>query len=168
MTDVRSQYGRVPLDAVQLLRAQVDEVHTRLETTFGDWLRDLEPSWPPPGSQPVAVFIHAATVEDIAVQTLLRGVGPLFATSWAGRGPAQYSTTNLAPVRQYARDVFAATHAYLAALSSDAASQEVDLSRLELGRPTVGWVVSRFVVLELAQLCGELVGAVQVSKAAGY
>jgi hypothetical protein len=167
MTEERSQRGQAPLDAVQLLRDQVDEVHTRLEAIFGDWLRELGPSSPPQGSQPVAIFIHAATVEDIAVQTLLRDSAPLFATDWAGRGPAQYSTTNLAPVREYARDVFARTNAYLTALSPIGANREVDLSRLEHGRPTVGWVVGRFVVLELAQLSGELVAAVQVSKAAG-
>jgi hypothetical protein len=52
----------------------------------------------------------------------------------------------------------------MAELTAEAASGTVDLSRLDLGHPTVAWVVSKFVVLELAQLCGELISAVQASK----
>jgi hypothetical protein len=167
MAGEHSEDGRIPLDAVALLRAQPDEVHRRLETPFTEWLRELLPSAPPPRSQPVGVFIHAATVEDIAVHTLLLGAAPLFATVWAGRGPSQYSTLNLAPILSYAHDVFAVTDAYLAGLSVSAISDRVDLSRLNLGYPTVGWVVSQFVILELAQMSGELVSAVQAARTAG-
>jgi len=168
MTDEESGHDRVGLDVVSLLRAQVDEVHARLEHGFGEWLQGLAQSTPPPGSQPVAVFVHAATVEDIAVQTILRGVGTLFSTEWAGRGPAQYTTADLQPVRDYARAVFAATNAYLAGMTVEAANQPVDLSHLDMGHPSVSWVISRFVILELAELTGELVSAAQASKAAGF
>jgi hypothetical protein len=75
---------------------------------------------------------------------------------WAGEGPARYSTTDLVPLRAYAQQVFAATDAYLAGLAPHEASQTVDLTRLGQGRPTVAWVVSKFVVLELAKIYGEL------------
>jgi hypothetical protein len=166
MAGEHAHSSQTPLEAAWLLRAQLGEVHRRLETSFTDWLQDLAPSAPPPRSQPVGVFIHAVTVEDTAVHTLLFGTPPLFATAWAGRGPAQYSTLDLAPIVSYARDVFRTTEAYLAGLSPAAVGETVDLSRLNLGHPTVGWVISRFIVLELAQMTGELISAVQADRAA--
>jgi hypothetical protein len=164
MTVEHPAQGRQTLDAVTLLRSQVKEVHRALDVSFADFLKVLAPGSPPTGSPPVAVYVHAATVEDIAIHTLLRGVEPLFATRWAGAGPSRYSTDDLAPVQRYAQDVFASTDSYMAELTPGAASLTVDLSRLELGYPTVAWVVSKFVVLELAQLCGELISAVQASR----
>jgi hypothetical protein len=152
------------LDAVTLLRSQVQEVHRALDVCFTDFLQSMAPASPPTGSQPVAVYVHAATVEDIAIHTLLRGVEPLFATRWAGAGPSRYSTEDLGPIQRYAKDVFASTDSYMADLTADAASAPVDLSRLDLGHPTAAWVVSKFVILELAQLCGELISAVQASR----
>jgi hypothetical protein len=167
MADERSGQGPQPLDAISLLRVQAEEVHRKLDTSFTEWLGGLPLASRPPRSEPVEVYVHAATIEDIAINALLLGVAPLFATEWAGRGPALYSTLELAPIQEYARQVFAATEAYLAALTPSMANDIVDLSRLGLGFPSVGWVVSRFVILELAQLTGELAAAVQASKAAG-
>jgi hypothetical protein len=144
------------LQGVPLLKEQVREVHRDLDRCLDDWLRAIGPAAPPTGSRPVALYVHAAIVEDIAIQTLLRGVPPLFATTWLGQGPARYSTDDLEPTRGYVRDVFASTDAYLTALSPHAAARTVDLSRIDLGHPTVGWVVSRFVILELARIYGEL------------
>jgi len=157
----QSQHGHAPhtRDAIRLLQAQVREVHRELDDYLSEWLRKLGSDPAPRNSHPVALYVHAATVEDITIQTLLSNASPLFATTWAGRGPARYSTTDLGPIRRYAQDVFAATDTYLTALTPDGASRTVDLSRIKLGRPTVAWVVSRFVVLELAQIYGELIGS---------
>ena len=115
---------------------------------------------PHTGSRIVALYVHAATVEDITIHSLLRRVAAVYETDWAGKGPAHYSTADLVPLRAYAQQVFAATDAYLAGLAPDEASQTVDLTRLGQGRPTVAWVVSKFVVLQLAQIYGELTSAV--------
>jgi hypothetical protein len=149
------------LDAARLLRAQVREVHQELDEGLTDWLRGLAPAAPPPGSRVVALYVHAATVEDVTIQSLLRQVTPIYEMDWAGRGPGLYSPADIVPLRAYAQQVFAATDAYLAGLSPDAASQTVDLTRLGQGRPTIAWVVSKFVVLQLAQIFGELASAVQ-------
>jgi hypothetical protein len=144
------------LDAAGLLRAQVREVHRELNAGLTEWLRAVAPAAPPVGSRVVALYLHAATVEDVTIHSLLRGVTPLHASDWAGQGPANYSTADLVPLRAYAQQVFAATDAYLARLGPDEASHPVDLTRLGQGRPTVAWVVSKFVVLQLAQIYGEL------------
>jgi hypothetical protein len=150
-------------DAVGLLRAQVTEIHRALDDTFTEWLRSLAPAAPPRGSLVVSLYLHAATVEDVTVQSLLRRIAPVYETGWAGKGPARYSTTDLVPLRAYAQEVFAATDAYLGGLAPEAAMQAIDLSRLGQGKPTVAWVVSKFVVLQLAQICGELTSAAQRS-----
>jgi len=149
------------IDAAGLLRAQVQEVHRGLEDGLAEWLRVLGPAAPPRRSRVVALYVHAATVEDVTIHSLLHRLAPVYETDWAGKGPALYSTADLVPLRAYAEQVFAATDAYLAGLAPDEASQRVDLSRLGLGQPTVAWVVSKFVVLQLAQICGELTSAVQ-------
>jgi hypothetical protein len=156
------QLGHVPhgLDAVALLRAQVQEVHRELDEGLTEWLRALAPFAPPTGSRVVALYVHAATTEDVTIQSLLRRVAPIYETAWAGKGPAHYSTADLVPLRAYAQQVFAATDAYLAGLAPDEVNAVVDLSRLDQGQPTVAWVVSKFIVLQLAQIYGELTCAV--------
>ena len=150
-----------PIDAAGLLRAQVQEVHAELDSYFSKWLCSLDPAAPAPGSLAVALYVHAATAEDVTVQALLRKRAPIYQTDWAGKGPARYSTADLEPVRAYATQVFAATDAYLAGLSTSGLSQRVDLSRHGLSTPTVAWVVSKFVVLQLARICGEFTHTVQ-------
>jgi hypothetical protein len=150
-----------PIDAAGLLRAQVQEVHAELDSYLSKWLCSIAPAAPAPGSLAIALYVHAATAEDVTVQSLLRKRAPLFQTDWVGKGPARYSTADLGPVRAYAQQVFAATDAYLAELTASALSQKVDMSRHGLGTPTVAWVVSKFLVLQLARICGEFTHTVQ-------
>src|SRR6185503_19108581 len=114
------QQGRlhVGLNAAELLHAQVQEVHRELEERFNRWLLELAPAAPPKGSRAVELYVHAATVEDVTIHSLLRNVAPLYETDWAGTGPAHYSTPDLAPLLAYERQVFAATDVYLAGLSA--------------------------------------------------
>ncbi|MGI9149362.1 MAG: hypothetical protein ACR2IK_22905 [Chloroflexota bacterium] len=149
------------VDASELLRAQVREIHHQLDEGLTEWLRALAAGAPPAASRVVALYVHAATVEDITIHSLLRQVSPVYATSWAGTGPGHYSTADLMPLRAYAQQVFEATDVYLAELSPDEANQTIDLSWLGQGRPTRAWVVSKFVVLELAKIYGELTSALQ-------
>jgi hypothetical protein len=151
------------LDAAGLLRAQLQEVHRNLDDALADWLRAQAPTGPPTASRVVALYLHAATVEDVTVHSLLQGIAPVFETVWAGKGPAHYSLAELAPLRAYVQQVFAATDAYLARLGPEEASQNLDLSRFGQGQPTVAWIMSKFVVLQLAQIYGELTSAVQYS-----
>jgi hypothetical protein len=165
----RQQRGHLEhgLDAAGLLRVQVREVHRELDEGLNEWLRALGLAPPPTGSRVVALYLHAATVEDVTIHSLLRGVTPLYASDWAGKGPANYSTADLVPLRAYAQQVFAATDAYLAGLAPHEASQTIDLTRLGQGRPTVAWVVGKFVVLQLAQIFGELTSALESRPRSG-
>jgi hypothetical protein len=155
MTFKQSQ-KRDRTQSVALLNIKVRQIHHELDGCLDDWLRTSNPASRPTGSRPVALYVHAAVVEDIAIQTLLRSVPPLFETSGIGSGPGHYTTMDLAPIRRYVQHVFKATEAFLTTLSPDAAAQTVDLSGINLGHPTVAWVLSRFVILELRGIYVEL------------
>jgi hypothetical protein len=155
-------------DVPALLRVQVQEVHRQLDSYLATWLRALAPGSATRGSPVPALYLHGATVEDVAIHTLLRGEPPLFSATWAGTGTARFAPVDVEPIRSYAQEVYAATDAYLAALTLGDASRRIDLSRLDLGRPTVAWVISHFVVLELAHLGGELMAATNIPGASDH
>jgi hypothetical protein len=90
------------LDVAGLLRTQVREIHRELDEHLMQWLCAASTAAPRMGSHVLALYVHAATVEDIAIQSLLRGVAPVYETDWAGKGPAHYSVANVAPLRAYA------------------------------------------------------------------
>src|SRR5258708_4918659 len=85
------------VDAAGLLRAQLQEIHRELDDGLTAFLRGLAPAAPPSSALPLRLYVHAATVEDVTIQSLLRQVAPVYETDWAGKGPAGYSTTDLAP-----------------------------------------------------------------------
>ena len=105
-----------------------------------------------PWSPPVRLYLHALCVEDITIQSVLRGCAPLFISFW----PNLYGPADSAAVRQYARAVHASTDAYLAGLPSEGLSTIVDLGTLGLGQRTVMWVTRRFVVQELERISREM------------
>src|SRR5207247_10791551 len=98
---------RPPIQSSVLLRSQVQEVHAELDGYLWMWLGDSAPAAPAPGSLAVALYVHAATVEDVTVQSLLRRRAPMYQMEWAGAGPARYSTADLEPLRGCAQAVFA-------------------------------------------------------------
>jgi hypothetical protein len=156
------------LDVPAFLRAQVREVHKELDTYLTAWVDAAGVGTKARGSPVLALYLHGATVEDVAIHTLLLKEPPLFSTSWAGAGTARYAPVDVEPIRVYAQEVFAATDAYLSNLTLDAASRRVDLSRLHMGQPSVAWVVSHFVVLELSHLAGELMSAAHIQGATDH
>jgi hypothetical protein len=81
------------------------------------------------------------------VHVLLRQVPPLFADS-EQRSAAFQAQPGSAAFGRYTRDVFAATDRYLAELTLEALRQRVDLSRVGLGKPTIGRVITRFVLVD--------------------
>src|ERR1700738_4953167 len=115
------------LDVPAFLRAQVREVHLQLDGYLSAWVADLGPASTTRGSPVPALYLHGATVEDVAIHTLLLKTDTLFSTAWSGTGMARFAPVDVAPIRTYAQAVYAATDAYLATLTIDAASRRIDL-----------------------------------------
>jgi hypothetical protein len=135
-----------------LVRQQVRQCHTNLDESAAGWLRKthFSSAWP----VPVRLYVHALLIEDITVQSVLRGNAPLF--TWLWPGPA--GPVASAMLSQYARAVHGSADAYLARLTPDDWGQVLDLSKLGLGQRTVAWVIRRFVLLELEQLARAIAG----------
>jgi hypothetical protein len=137
---------------VALLREQLRVSHTALDASAARWLRKLPSS--PPWPRPVRLYLHALSVEDFTIQSVLREEVPLCLSLWQNLD----SPADVAALRQYARAVHAATDDYLAELPADGLRRMVDLSKLGLGRRTVLWIARRFVVQELGAICREIAG----------
>jgi hypothetical protein len=99
-----------------------------------------------------AIRAHAVCVEDATVHVLIRNLCPLFASPRHEVAIRQWQLGSEA-FDEYQREVFAAAEAFLRDLSAEAIHERLDLTQMGLGRPTVGWVIARFVVRELARVC---------------
>lgn len=170
------------MDAVALLRAQYEGAYGWLEATLGE-ISSEQAHWPPPGkANPiVAVYAHVLTGQDHAINGMLKGGQPLFATAWAGRTglseppPPGLSwaewgravRADLGALREYARAVYAATDAYLASLTSADLDRPFDLSCWDMGQQTVA-VVLEMMLQEVSSHAGEIACLKGLQGVQGY
>ncbi|HMA33584.1 MAG TPA: DinB family protein [Chloroflexia bacterium] len=175
------------MDAVTLLRQQLQTAHEFMEGTMAD-VTPEQAHWPPPGvANPLgATYLHAVAAEDGIIHGMLQHTAPLLATSWAGRtgasepmpvpgpdweqyGPwARRVRVDLAATRAYAQAVYAASDAYLASLTAEALDQPLDLSGVGMGTTDRGWVLSNLVVGHVHDLMGEISCLKGLQGARGY
>ena len=110
-------------------------------------------SKPTDESEILSLYVHALCVEDITVNLLLRASSPLFTSVWiAGR----LAPWDLVSIQAYAEVVYAATDVLLERLTPATLRMAIDLSNAGLGRPDATWILNRFVLWEIALICGEL------------
>lgn len=163
------------MDAVSLLRTQLQYAHEWLEATIADTTEE-QAHWTPPGvANPLgATYAHAVVAEDMIVSGMLKQSAPLCASAWAGKtglsepmpapGPewANYGPwtrrvqIDLPALREYAQAVYASTDAYLASLAPADLDQVIDLTNFGFGPVNVGWIISRLVIGHLDNECGEI------------
>lgn len=151
------------------LHEQVQLAHGFLETTMED-VTSEQAHWAPPGTaNPLgATYVHAIASEDLAIHLALQGKEPLYSSTWTektGVSEIQPLSTaewarrvkvDLPALRSYARAVHADTDAYLAQLSDEELARVVDLTSLGLGKLTVGYILNRFVLGHIDNMCGEI------------
>jgi hypothetical protein len=128
---------RNALSAKALLRRQFTLAHGRLDATIAGITPERLHRRPPCGAMPPgACFAQIVLCEDVSVNGVLAAKPPLALSSWAGRtglselpplvGQAAWHAwarrvrLDLAALQPYARAVYVATDAYLAALPDDA------------------------------------------------
>lgn len=157
------------MQAVELLRQQIQDAHQFLAVTVSD-VTPEQAHWIPPGTaNPLAAtYVHAVASEDAAIQMVLQGNAPLFASSWAdktGVSEIQPLTTaewarrvqvDLPALHAYAHAVHAATDAYLQTLHDSDLARPVDMSQFGLGELTVGTILNRLVLGHNDNMCGEI------------
>ena len=172
------------MDAISLLRQQLQDAHGFLEETMKDVTAE-QAHWAPPGiANPLAAtYAHLLLGEDFIINGMLKGSGPLAATAWAGKlglsEPLPPPTepwdkwgrrvrVDLSALRQYAQAVYKASDEYLASLGNDGLSRPIDLSAFQLGQQTVAWLLSNAVLGHVAGHCGEVSCLKGLQGAKGY
>jgi len=169
------------MHATTLLREQVQQAHAFLEATM-EGVTPEQAHWIPPGvANPLAAtYVHAIASEDLAINQILKGGAPLYASEWAektGISEVQPLTTaewarrvriDLPTTRRYARAVHAATDAYLATLTDEDLKRNLDLSSFGLGQMTVAALLSQMVFGHIDNMCGEISVLKGLQGAKGY
>jgi len=169
------------MNAVSLLREQIQQAHGFLEATM-EGVTPEQAHWTPPGAaNPLAAtYVHAVASEDLAVNMVLKGGAPLYASSWAektGISEVQPLTSaewarrvrvDLPTTRSYAQAVHAATDGYLATLNDDDLARVLDLTNFGLGKMTVGTILNRMILGHIDNMCGEISVLKGLQGAKGY
>jgi hypothetical protein len=167
------------MDAVSLLRMQMQEAHNLLESTLGDITPEQLHYLPPGRALPVgAAYAHVIFSEDIMVQ-VLKGEEPLFETGTLTganepmpnfmKGWEDYAAWtkrarfDLAQLRAYAQKVYANTDTYLGTLS------ESDLDKPDnIMQKSLGYMISRALIGHIDNLAGEISAAKGLQGLQGY
>jgi len=169
------------MDATALLREQIQQAHAFLEATM-DGVTAEQAHWTPPGiANPLAAtYVHALASEDLAINMVLKGGAPLYATVLAektGISEIQPLTTaewahrvsiDLPTTRNYAQAVHAATDAYLATLTDEDLARVLDLTSFGLGQMTVGTLLNRMILGHVDNMAGEISVLKGLQGAQGY
>src|SRR4051812_18947334 len=157
------------MNAITLLREQIQQAHGFLQATMEDVTAE-QAHWMPTGTaNPLgATYVHAVASEDTLVHLLLQGSQPLYGSTWAdatGVSEIQPLTTpewarrvrvDLPVLLRYAQAVHADTDAYLATLSDNDLARIVDLSAFGMGQQPVGFLLNRFLLGHVDNMCGEI------------
>ncbi len=169
------------MHATALLREQVQQAHTFLQKTM-EGVTPEQAHWTPPGvANPLAAtYVHAIASEDLAINQVLKGATPLYTGEWAektGISEVQPLTTaewasrvriDLPETCRYARAVHAAADAYLATLTDEDLTKDLDLTSFGLGQMTVAALLSQMVLGHINNMCGEISVLKGLQGAKGY
>lgn len=168
-------------NATTLLREQIQQAHGFLNTVM-EGVNSEQAQWVPPGTaNPLAAtYVHAIASEDLAINMVLKGDAPLYATTWAGKTGisdvqplttaewARHVQVDLPTAQNYTRAVHEATDAYLATLMDDDLSRVLDLTSFGLGQMTIGTLLNRMVLGHIDNMCGEIAVLKGLQGAKGY
>lgn len=169
------------MNVIQLLRDQLKWSHETLEATMADVQNDHAHFTDTNKALPVgAAYAHAVMGEDVVVATMLAKTQPVSAAMETGLSVSMPSMqewdkheewartvkVDLPKFKVYAQKVYGASDTYLATL------KEVDLNREmevgNMGKQTLVWVLSNFIILHNANLTGEISAAKGLQGLKGY
>ena len=169
------------MDAIQLLRQQVQTAHEVMEGTAGD-LSPEQARHEAGGTTMNAgvLYAHAVLGEDVFINMLVRGQQPLSMTEFAGKSGisepppqgagmdewAKRVKIDLPAVRSYAQAVYKGTDEYIASLAPEELEKEIDLPGF--GKYSLAWILSMIAVIHPSNHCGEISTIKGVQGAKGY
>lgn len=169
------------MNAIQLLREQLAIAHETMEATMADVNTSVAHFAEVGKALPVgAAYAHAVIAEDMIIAGMFTKKTPLAPTAETGLSqpmPPQaewdkheewYRTVkvDLAKLKEFAKQVYKATDAYLATLKDTDLDVEMDMDGM--GKHNLAWFLSNFVILHIANLTGEISAAKGVQGLKGY
>lgn len=169
------------MNAVELLRHQLQWSHELLENTTADVTEDVAHFAEVNKALPVgAAYAHAILSEDLVVSQLLAHKTPISEgrddlglsepmpgfDNWEKHETWIKSVkVDLPKLRSCAKEVEKATDEYLATLSDEDLDKEIEIP---WGKHTVADIISNFVILHTANLTGEISAIKGVQGLKGY
>ncbi len=170
------------MNVIQLLREQFNAAHYTQEATIKDVTAEIAHFANTNKALPVgAAYAHSVVGEDMVLSQMLAHKAPLSAdnslTGLSAPMPSQehwdkheeWAKTvqiDLAKLKAFAQKVYAATDEYLASLTEQDLSKEIDLG--PMGKQTVLFVINNFLLLHIANLTGEVSAAKGFQGQKGY
>ncbi len=170
------------MKATQLLRTQFDSAHHTMEQTVGDATATVMNFNKTNKAIPVgAAYAHAVLEEDLLLSSMLANKKPVYKDA-KSVGLSQeipgmdhwdqhekwYLTVkvDLKKFRAYAKKVYKATDDYLATLTDK--DLDMVIERPMVGKQTVGFLLTNFFLLHIANLAGEVSAAKGFQGLKGY
>ena len=175
--------------AIAFIREAAQVGHWYLEGTMADVTAEQAHYLPPGRANPLgATYAHVLCSEDLIVNGMLRQAAPLSASTHAEKtglsepmpmpGTPNWNDAyaawarrvhvDLAALKSYGADVYAATDAYLASLSDADLSRELDLSAVGFGQQKLGWMLNLLVLNHVGTETGEIAVLKGIQGAKGY
>ncbi len=168
-------------NATTLLREQIQQAHGFLNAVMEGVTSELA-QWAPPGTaNPLAAtYVHAIASEDLAINMVLKGDAPMYATAWAGKTGisevqplttaewARHVQVDLPTAQNYAHAVHEATDAYLVTLKDEDLTRILEMSSFGLGQMTVSTLLNRMVLGHIDNMCGEIAVLKGLQGTKGY
>lgn len=169
------------MDAVALLRQQVNSAHEIVEGTVADLTSD-QAHWKPGGKAMAAapMLVHIASGEDLFMN-MMTGRQPLAMGAFAGKTGASeahpmgdYSEwadrvrVDLPQLQEYVRAVFQNTDDYVAGLKPEDLDREMDLSSAGLGKMSLGAFITMMSVIHPSNHVGEVSCLKGIQGTKGY
>jgi len=169
------------MNAVDLLKLQFQNAHENLEGTMNDVTSEVAHVRELGKALPVgAAYAHAVCSEDVLLSLFLAHKDPILKSAETGLSEpmpgfdawdqhalwAQHVTVDLEKFRNYAKDVYGATDSYLKTLKEEDLDSEVEMG--QFGKFKLGFVLSAFFLLHIANLTGEVSAAKGLQGLKGY
>lgn len=172
------------MNAVELLKSQIQMSHTFLDGTFADVTKEQADALPGGKAHPIgATYAHLLLAEDVILSMMVRGTQPLVMGEYAGKSgaseppPMQGSAedtfawanrvkVDLFQAKDYGQAVMKNTLAWVDSLS------ETDLDReLEppgFGKQTVASMISLAAIVHVSNHCGDISALKGLQGTKGY
>lgn len=170
------------MNSINLLRLQFQNAHETLEATMQDVTAEVAHVRELGKALPVgAAYVHAVCSEDVLLSKFILQKDPIMKdassiglsefmpdfSNWDRHAIwAQNVTVDLTKFRTYAREVYAATDVYVSTLKDEDLDKDLDMG--QFGKHKLGFVLSAFFLLHLANLTGEISAAKGLQGLKGY